>query len=163
MCNAAGKRFSRTRLALPIHGLAPRLRVAERRVGAICEICRAGHHRRSLSPGRNALQYREDLQIYKEEVGELEVNRIAELHRLALRGYDACSAGDELNATTRSGTALTKAAWLRLKPHAELNDPMVIGDQNAEHSTEACTVSLAASFRTLTAFLYWARNARHHR
>ena len=36
--------------------------------------------------------------IHKEEVAGLEVNRVAELHRLALRGYDACSAGDEFNA-----------------------------------------------------------------
>jgi hypothetical protein len=36
--------------------------------------------------------------IHKEEVTGLEVNRIAELHRLALRGFDACSAGDEFNA-----------------------------------------------------------------
>ena len=36
--------------------------------------------------------------IHKEEMGDLETNRIADLHRLALRAYDACSAGDEFNA-----------------------------------------------------------------
>jgi hypothetical protein len=36
--------------------------------------------------------------VHKEEMGGLETNRIAELHRLALRAYDACSAGDEINA-----------------------------------------------------------------
>jgi hypothetical protein len=36
--------------------------------------------------------------VHKEEMGGLETNRIAELHRLALRAYDACSAGDEFNA-----------------------------------------------------------------
>jgi len=36
--------------------------------------------------------------IYKEQTGGLEPNRIAELQRLALRAFDACSAGDEFNA-----------------------------------------------------------------
>src|SRR5262249_42585382 len=36
--------------------------------------------------------------IYKEQTEGLEPNRIAELHRLALRAFDACSAGDEFNA-----------------------------------------------------------------
>ena len=36
--------------------------------------------------------------VHKEEMGDLETNRVAELHRLALRAYDACSAGDEFNA-----------------------------------------------------------------
>jgi hypothetical protein len=36
--------------------------------------------------------------VHREEVGGLEPNKIAELHRLALRAYDACSAGDEFNA-----------------------------------------------------------------
>jgi hypothetical protein len=36
--------------------------------------------------------------VHKEEIGGLEANRIADLHRLALRAYDACSAGDEFNA-----------------------------------------------------------------
>jgi hypothetical protein len=36
--------------------------------------------------------------VHNEEKTGLETNRIAELHRLALRAYDACSAGDEFNA-----------------------------------------------------------------
>jgi len=36
--------------------------------------------------------------ILKEEIGGLETTKLAELHRLALRAYDACSAGDEFNA-----------------------------------------------------------------
>jgi hypothetical protein len=36
--------------------------------------------------------------VHKEEIGGLETNRIADLHRLALRAYDACSGGDEFNA-----------------------------------------------------------------
>ena len=38
--------------------------------------------------------------IHQEEAMGLEVNRIAKLHRLAVRAYDACSAGDEFNART---------------------------------------------------------------
>ena len=46
----------------------------------------------------NAL-YKDALEkVHKEEMGGLEANKIAELHRLALRAYDACSAGDEFNA-----------------------------------------------------------------
>ena len=57
----------------------------------------------SASSSRGALDcgalYRSALEkVHKEEVGGLEPNRIAELHRLALRAYDACSAGDEFNA-----------------------------------------------------------------
>jgi hypothetical protein len=36
--------------------------------------------------------------VHRKDVGGLEANEIAELHRLALRAYDACSAGDEFNA-----------------------------------------------------------------
>jgi len=36
--------------------------------------------------------------IYTVQNEGLEPNRIAELHRLALRAFDACSAGDEFNA-----------------------------------------------------------------
>ena len=36
--------------------------------------------------------------VHNEEMAGLETNRIADLHRLALRAYDACSAGDEFNA-----------------------------------------------------------------
>jgi hypothetical protein len=43
--------------------------------------------------------YRSALEkVHKEEAGGLEPDKIAELHRLALRGFDACSAGDEFNA-----------------------------------------------------------------
>jgi hypothetical protein len=46
----------------------------------------------------NAL-YKDALEkVHKEEMRGLEANKIAELHRLALRAYDACSAGDEFNA-----------------------------------------------------------------
>ena len=45
------------------------------------------------APYRSALE-----KVHKEKAGGLEPNRIAELHRLALRAYDACSAGDEFNA-----------------------------------------------------------------
>jgi hypothetical protein len=36
--------------------------------------------------------------VHNEEMGGLDANKIADLHRLALRAYDACSAGDEFNA-----------------------------------------------------------------
>ena len=38
--------------------------------------------------------------FHKEKVAQLTGDRIAEANRIALRAYDACSAGDEVNART---------------------------------------------------------------
>jgi hypothetical protein len=48
----------------------------------------------------NALYKSALVKIHQEEAVSLEVNRLAELHRLAVRAYDACSAGDEFYART---------------------------------------------------------------
>ena len=38
--------------------------------------------------------------FHKEKAAGLPAEKIANVHRIALRAFDACSAGDEFNATT---------------------------------------------------------------